>query len=549
MLLVGVITLLRVIDVGADTWKDLDWGTGIWTDEGFYAHNARNQVLFGVVERDGFNNYNLSPVLHAVQVAVFRMFGVGLVQSRWISIVASLATCAVTFDACRRLFSIRVATFVLIMIGLESSIVLYSRLGLMESPAVLVAALALWCWSFDTSTGRFVSGFLGAAALASKTTFLIFVPALVIAVIIAAWPNVGKGLRRLMPFFLGIAAFILIYSFVWLNLHGAEVARMNTFYRTMQSQPRSVSQLLWMIRRGLIGYHFGMLQRLETRSSLYINAAMLGCFVSLRLLIADKKGRLHDVSKNTLESLCIASLWFIFGIAFILMSRYAPSRYFLVFALPAAILGGWILSEWNDVKAFVTQGKIGRIVCNLLCALFSYHISQPALQHPITRPYIELIGGIFALMVVTVGWKIKNSSVFYLLKARVIPIAIVMFLLSSLGQYAAWFITRDYQTLSAPKWLEARIPTHSVVAGDWVPNLGFSTSFTIVPVFKGLANDKQPIKTYKIDYILTGQTPYPRRMWAAVEPGVVTTTNLVATMDYHGYILGLYKVPKEQRTP
>ncbi|MFY8051881.1 MAG: glycosyltransferase family 39 protein, partial [Armatimonadaceae bacterium] len=275
LLILGIV-VVRTVDVGADAWKDLDWGTGIWTDEGFYAHNARNQVLFGSPEQDGFNNYNLSPMLHAFQVVVFTKFGVGLVQARLISIVASLLTCGFLYVGVRNDFGPRAAAYSLMLLGLESSYILYNRLGLMESLGTCVIALAYFFWTLDRTWSRFLSGFTAAGAFAVKTTFLIFLPAPIIALIVVNWRDIRSIVKGSAPYLLGAVAFIGLYYVLWLGVHGAEVARMNNFYRTMQSQPRSLMQLLWMIRRALIGYHFGFFQRMETRSTVFLNLALVG---------------------------------------------------------------------------------------------------------------------------------------------------------------------------------------------------------------------------------------------------------------------------------
>ena len=62
-------------------------------------------------------------------------------------------------------------------------------------------------------------------------------------------------------------------------------------------------------------------------------------------------------------------------------------------------------------------------------------------------------------------------------------------------------------------------------------------------MFKGLANDQDPVHTLQMDYVLTGRTPYPKRMWGKLAPGLVTDENRVSTLIYHGYTIDLYRVP------
>lgn len=538
LLVLGVV-VLRVIDIGADAWKDLDWGTGIWTDEGFYAHNARNQVLFGKPELDGFNNYNLSPVLHAIQVAVFTKFGVGLVQARLISIVASLLTCGFLYAGVRNDFGPRAAAFSLMLLGLESSYILYNRLGLMESLGTLVIALAYYFWTLDRPWSKFLSGFIAAAAFAVKTTFLIFLPAPVIALILINKRDVRSIASTTWPYLLGAAAFFGLYYGTWLGVHGAEVARMNNFYRTMQSQPRSFIQLLWMIRRAVIGYHFGFLQRMETRSTMFLNLALVGSIWSLFKVIPIVKSKSDVVIEGIHKRLLMHIVCLAAGILFIFVSRYAPSRYFLVFHVSAAVVGGVLLSRFTDVvKAIQENVWLQRAMC-VLVFLFGYHVLLPLYNIPELKKYSELLGLLTAMSVTVIAIRFRSG-----LSKQLTPAFITtVFLMTSLGQYTAWFVTRRHETVQASRWLTAQVGPNAIVAGDWAPNLGFESKLRLPPVFKGLANDRDPVQTLGMDYVLTGRTPYPKRMWAALAPGLVTDENRVSTLMYHGYTIDLYRVP------
>ncbi len=537
LLILGIV-VVRTVDVGADAWKDLDWGTGIWTDEGFYAHNARNQVLFGSPEQDGFNNYNLSPMLHVIQVVVFTKFGVGLVQARLISIVASLLTCWFLYVGVRNDFGQRAAAYSLMLLGLESSYILYNRLGLMESLGTCVIALAYFFWTLDRTWSRFLSGFIAAGAFAVKTTFLIFLPAPIIALIIVNWRDIRSIVKGSAPYLLGAVAFIGLYYVLWLGVHGAEVARMNNFYRTMQSQPRSFMQLLWMIRRALIGYHFGFFQRMETRSTVFLNLALVGTFWSLYRLMLRGRSKTGE-SDGTHNRLLMHIVCFAAGILFIFVSRYAPSRYFLVFHVSAAVIGGVLLDRFAVALADIRENALlQRAICFLI-VLFGYHVLLPLYNIPALKNFSEVLGLVTAASVIAFAFKFRNTITKHLTLSTVTAI----FLVTSLGQYTAWFLTRQHETLRASRWLTAQVGPNAVVAGDWAPNLGFESNLRLPPVFKGLANDQNPVNTLRMDYVLTGRTPYPKRMWAKLAPGLVTDENRVSTLMYHGYTIDLYRVP------
>jgi len=542
LLVIGIIAL-RIVDIGADAWKDLDWGTGIWTDEGFYAHNARNQVLFGKPEQDGFNNYNLSPVLHAIQVIVFTQFGVGLVQARLISIVASLMTCAFLYAGVKLDFGRKAAALSLMLLGLESSFLLYNRLGLMESLGTLVIALAYWLWALDTAWSRFLSGFVAAAAFAVKTTFLIFLPAPIIAVVLINQRDIRSTIKNVWPYICGACAFLVIYYIAWLGVHGAEVARMNNFYRTMQSQPRSFSQLLWMIRRAVIGYHFGFLQRMETRSTVFLNLALLGSLWSISHFVKIRQVKKNEIVGDTHRKLLMHIVCLAAGMLFIAVSRYAPSRYFLVFHVSAAAIGGVALSRISDLIDAIKTHRWLQVAVLVAVFLFGYHLLLPAYNIPALRNYSELLGCFTALTVTYSAFRLRNAL------SRMLTPAVItgVFILTSLGQYTAWFVTRQHETQKASAWLLQNVGENAVVAGDWAPNLGFGTKLRLPPVFKGLANDEHPVQVLHMDYVLTGRTPYPKRMWAKLAPGLLAEENRVSTLMYHGYTIDLYRVPDSMK--
>src|SRR6266851_5768887 len=104
ILVVILAIALRLIYLRSDPYLSLDWSAGQLTDEGFYIHNARNVALFGHARSDEFNNMLLSPWLHYLQVGAFSVFGVGSIQARLISVIASLLTLLIFWAAMKRAF-------------------------------------------------------------------------------------------------------------------------------------------------------------------------------------------------------------------------------------------------------------------------------------------------------------------------------------------------------------------------------------------------------------------------------------------------------------
>ncbi len=137
--IVSLLALLRVLWLDSDGYAGLTWSSELVTDEAFYCHDARNLILTGSIHvvGDNFHNALIMPLLHVIQVGVFRVFGVSLVASRMISVVFSFATMGLFYAACRRAFGTRVALPALLLLGFDHINLLYNRMALMDTPAQL----------------------------------------------------------------------------------------------------------------------------------------------------------------------------------------------------------------------------------------------------------------------------------------------------------------------------------------------------------------------------------------------------------------------------
>lgn len=533
-LLVATLVLLRVVALADDTWIDLCWGSGPWTDEGYYTYNARNRILFGPAERDQFNNRILSPILDEIQRVVFTRFGVGLVPARMISVVAGLLALAFFWDGLRRRFGTRVARVGLIFLGLEASFVFYNRLALMESPATLVLCAAFWAWSFGTTVGFAMAGAIAASAIAWKTNYLLFLP---LPPLLALWRSARgerDAWREVPAYTLGAVAAIAAYLVLWGLPNAAEIVRMNDFYRAKQSQPRSGTQLLWMIRRGLIGYHFGLFQRLETRLPVATTLALAG-LVFLRPL-----ARRPRTPRPRRAAELLLGAWLAAGLLFLLVSRYAPTRYYLIF-YPA--LAGVAAVTLCRLPALLRLGRRSARARRALAAVafpLGFHLIQPVciVLAPI-RPFQVAIGAACGAL----AYGVALRGLPRLRPALAPAAAMALFLAVSLGQVGVWWATRRHQTRDASAILARILKPGQRLVGDWTPELCLENRLRAIPVFVGLANDDDPVRNLRADYLLVTQTPYPIALWNGFAPQVVRPENHVETLHVGGYAIKVYRVP------
>ncbi len=145
---IGIVLMvcLRLLWLDSDAYPRLSWSSALLTDEGFYIHNARNVILFGRARTDEFNNMLIMPLLHLAQVGVFTVLGVGVVQARLLSVASSLLALWLFYAVVLRLAGVTAARIGTLLLGLEHSFLLYNRLALMDSPALLPMMACLYAF-------------------------------------------------------------------------------------------------------------------------------------------------------------------------------------------------------------------------------------------------------------------------------------------------------------------------------------------------------------------------------------------------------------------
>ena len=199
-----------------------------------------------------------------------------MVQARAISVACSLGALAFFGDGLRRVWGPRGALTGLLFLGGDAIFVFYNRLALLESPAVLVVCAAFWAYTLNRPWGWVLAGILAASALAFKTTFLLFLPLPALVWLLRrAWRPLGW-------YALGVAFGAAAYWLGWGQAHGAEVMRLNHYYWTHQSQPRSLAEVGMDLWRAVFGPHRSVLGFLLSRSPVVTLLALAGLLVGCR---------------------------------------------------------------------------------------------------------------------------------------------------------------------------------------------------------------------------------------------------------------------------
>jgi 4-amino-4-deoxy-L-arabinose transferase-like glycosyltransferase len=186
--------ILRVINLDADPSALVS--RDFITDEGWWAHNARNAVLYGQWRIDDHNLGLYSAFLYNLLLYfTFKLLGISFTTLRLLSAVAGWLSVVLTFLLVRREQSFRAAFFASSLLGLSNLHILYSRTGFAESTMVCFLALMLWFWSKrrEHPLFSFLSGVVFALMLLTKITAVYFLPGIVLFIIAA---TIRRSVRR-----------------------------------------------------------------------------------------------------------------------------------------------------------------------------------------------------------------------------------------------------------------------------------------------------------------------------------------------------------------
>ena len=199
------------------------------TDEGWWAHNARNAFFYGHWRIDDHNAGLYSGFLYnAFVLGAFKLFGAGLWTVRLVPALSGWLTLLVLFLLVRREVSMRAALLATGLLGFSNLHIMYSRTGFAESVVVFFLALSLWFWSLKDRHGLFgvAAGVCLVLMVMTKITGIYFLPGLCLMAI-AGVVRRSISRRHAVLFVSGVvlagtlyAGFVVAPSFSdWLNFN------------------------------------------------------------------------------------------------------------------------------------------------------------------------------------------------------------------------------------------------------------------------------------------------------------------------------------------
>lgn len=387
LILVLLVALLpRVTRLGADPPVAV---TGAFlSDEGWWAQNARQRVLFGEWVMDEHNpGLYAAPAYTAALTLTYQTFGLGLVQTRLLSALAGALACVILLGGLRAVLPLRQALPAALLFALGAFPILQSRLALTETLqlafAVVVLAGALWATRYPPFGAITGLGLVG--AVLSKPNAVILGPILALT----WWLDYRQRTRAgepVRPLWLQVAATglaaaiagIVVVVFFLLPNWSDVRAQMAVSLANVTTQNDRLSD------GGVLVF---MLPFLSLRPSMLFATGVVPV-LGLVLLLWRRLVRTAGTPLDPAERLAWVWWWLMLG--YIATQAYQPDRRFLLLSPALAILGARGLFGREEGSAAPDAAPVprGRAVaagalCGALLGLFLMYFGIPILG-PIT---------------------------------------------------------------------------------------------------------------------------------------------------------------------
>jgi 4-amino-4-deoxy-L-arabinose transferase-like glycosyltransferase len=332
---------LRLYALDADPPQDLHYQ--FFTDEGWWAHNAREQALFGHWLIDEHNLPVYATPLYSLGLrGLYAVFGVGLLQTRLISVLSGLLTCGLVYAFLRRSHGWKAAWLATWLLGTNYFVLSYDRVGFQESFQLLfvTATLLAVVAGMSRTAWATAAGVLFVASGLTKPTALTMAPPIAAFWLWQAGARRREGrpwsasLRGPLAFCAAAAATSAILAVVWVIPHwsGIEASILPGARRASLGNP-------------LAGFGlFGLVRPLGS-STLAPNGFLTqtaGLLVLTLWVLCDRIAA-PGVRLDPLRRACWS--WLGVGALVLGCSYFQPDRRYLILLPPLAILAGLELAD------------------------------------------------------------------------------------------------------------------------------------------------------------------------------------------------------------
>ncbi len=562
--------LFRTADLRADPPPDLSWSFAPYTDESLNTYSARNLILYGNWYQDDFLPFCIYPLVNIVVALIFKLVGIGFVQVKLLSVLSGLLGVLIMALLIRHTAGEITALLAGLLLALSYPLVMYSRLGLVETVQILFLLLTgfFWIKSLEKPVLMLLTGFCAFSTfLLIKISGVFILPALLL-LFICRWLSTRSRQEERRQFLVSIGWFTagaIGAIIVWLIVVFLPYRNQYLQYvlRHSSESPAGHPQTLiaYLFNTFTIGVRSKLLPRL-------VWIALLG-FLSLpghAIRHRDARAR---------QSWQYLLFWFIFAVLMLGYMNYRPPRYEIIILPPLIAAAANTLSQWLIPKPNSSLPSIGKekvpglsraekkkapakssrlFFSIILYAIYLWPLALQLLLYisnfrnypaPGNELGITVIALVIALTTSLIG------ALFYrlLTKNRIgkIPalnaiVAALLLLFSlrlDLGQFFNWFSNRTYILISSARDLDQSLPEDAVVAGSWAPPLMIESRKRAVAI-TDWANINDPINRFGVTHIILGENEVDRLLWQKLPLEIKERLKPLRQYRIRGQLLTVY---------
>ncbi len=537
---------LRSADLRADPPPDLSWSFAPYTDESLNTYSARNYALYHTFKVDDFFPFCVYPLVNIIVGFIFKIFGIGFVQVKLLSVIAGVLGILVIFFFVKTSAGEIAGLFSSLLLATCYPLVMYSRLGLVETVQILFLLLAGLFWSKGLKkpyllifSGLFCAG----TFLLVKLSGVFIVGAFFILFLNQALSVLKKEItpRHLLLDLLWFITGICLAVLVWLVLvflpYRSEYIQYVLRHSTESpaGHPRTITAYLFNT------FTIGLRSRLFPRT---VWMALIG-YLTLPLLARKKN-----------PALFYSLLWLVMGMLMLGYMNYRPPRYEIILLPPLIIAFSSTLSNLWQTGTVIPATRPA-LKTTIASALFFWPLCLQIILYlsgfrAFPRPGAEagiLIGalalssafclaGYLAFRYLRSGLVITPPA----LRAVLLLILLVPTLRLDIGQFSDWFNNRTYNLISYARDLNQLLPEGAVVAGSWAPPLMIESRQRAVCV-TDWANMEGLIERFGVTHLILGENEADMKLREKIDPAVWEKSKLVRRYTVRGQVLTVYALP------
>jgi 4-amino-4-deoxy-L-arabinose transferase-like glycosyltransferase len=543
---------LRISDLRADPPPDLSWSFAPYTDESLNTYSARNLVLYGSWKQDDFLPFVIYPLVNMLVALVFKILGIGFVQVKLLSLLAGVLGIFVIALLVKEEVDKTAALLSALLLATCYPLVMYSRLGLVETVQILFLLLTglFWVKGLKQPWLMFFCGICAAGTVLLVKISAIFIAPVMLILFVSELLKKGRPRELRSALILFLAGVLLALS-IWFLVVFLPYRREYLRYVLRHSSESPAGHPSTLPAYLFNTFTFGLRSRLLPRM---VFLAVLG-FVTLPWL-----------AKGQNRVLRYAMLVFVFGLLMLGYMNYRPPRYEIILLPFLLIASATALIELLFKGSVIPPVRKPTIIGTTLYSFWLWPLSLQLLLYiagfrnypqPGTESGIIILSLLLSLALTFAGYgllKFKNNGLVIkspYLRAALVVILLVLSLRLDFGQFHTWFSNRTYDLINYSKELDRSLPENAVVAGSWSPPLMIESRKRSICI-TDWANINDPINRFGVTHLILGENEADQMFIKKLAPDLQKNMTLLRTFRIRGQLLRVFALPaankEEQKT-